>query len=86
MTSNQCRVLRLLENGWKLRLRRDVWRLKQPDFVASFEDCPGGKATVDQLIEAGYLDVRNNLTEAGLAALALAAQEDTPEAWGFRRS
>ena len=49
-------------------MNQGSWRLKQPDYVNSFKDCPGGNTTVDQLRALGYIDDRNNITEAGLKA------------------
>jgi hypothetical protein len=69
MTTNQATVLRFLGDGSRLRMRSGIWRLKQPDYVDRFEDCPGGKATIDELAALGYMDARNNLTEAGRSAL-----------------
>jgi hypothetical protein len=65
VTDDPRAVLNLLSLGWRLRVRRGNWRLKQPGYVSSFEDCPGGKATIDQLRSLGYIDDRNNITEAG---------------------
>ena len=69
MTANQHAVLGLLARGFKLRLRRNVWLLKEPDYVDRFEECPGGAATLQELTGLGYLDERNNITATGLAAL-----------------
>ena len=71
-TTDQATVLRFLADGLKLRVRTGVWRLKQPGYVDRFEDCPGGKITIDELAALGYIDARNNLTEAGRLALASA--------------
>jgi hypothetical protein len=72
VTSNQATVLRFLGNGFKLRVRNGIWRLKQPDYVDRFEDCPGGQTTIDELVSLGYIDPSNNLTEAGRSALGSA--------------
>lgn len=70
MTKDQHAVLGFLTRGWKLRLRRSVWLLKQPDYVDRFEPCPGGAATLKELTALGYLDERNNITAAGTSAFA----------------
>lgn len=72
VTSNQATVLRLLGDGFKLRVRSGTLRLKQPDYIGRFEECPGGQTTVDELVSLGYIDARNNITEAGRSALASA--------------
>jgi len=46
-------------------LQRGTWRLKQPGYVSEFEDCPGGQATIDELLALGYIDDRNNITKSG---------------------
>jgi len=50
--------------GWRLRMSRGTWRLKQPDYVSSFQDCPGGNATIAELRALGYIDDRNNITKS----------------------
>jgi hypothetical protein len=65
VTDDHRTVLNLLSLGWRLRMSRGHWRLKQPDYVDSFQACPGGNATIDQLRALGYIDDRNNITEAG---------------------
>lgn len=79
MTKNQQTVLGFLARGWKLRLRRSVWLLKQPDYVDRFEECAGGAATLKELTALGYLDERNNITAAGKEAFASSAPESGPE-------
>lgn len=49
-------------------MSRGTWRLKQPDYVNSYQDCPGGNVTIDQLRGLGYIDERNNITEAAMKA------------------
>jgi hypothetical protein len=71
VTNNQAAVLRFLGDGFRLRVRSGIWRLKQPDYVNQFEECPGGRTTIDELVSLGYIDARNNLTETGQSALAL---------------
>jgi len=70
VTKTQHEVLGYLSRGWRLRLRRGVWLLKQPDYVDRFEECPGGAPTLKELTGLGYVDERNNITAAGQAALA----------------
>lgn len=65
MTDDQRTVLNFLSLGWRLRMRLGTWRLKQPDYVSSFHDCPGGNVTVAQLRALGYIDDRNNITKSG---------------------
>jgi hypothetical protein len=80
LTKNQYAVLGYLARGWKLRLRRSVWLLKEPDYVDRFEECPGGATTLKELTALGYLDERNNITTAGKEAFASAPQQPGPEA------
>jgi len=80
LTTNQHAVLGFLSRGWKLRLRRSVWLLKQPDYVDRFEECPGGAATLKELTALGYLDERNNITTAGKEAFAAASPDPGPDA------
>ena len=80
LTKNQQTVLGFLSRGWKLRLRRSVWLLKQPDYVDRFEECPGGADTLKELTALGYLDERNNITAAGKEAFASSPQEPGAEA------
>jgi len=80
LTKNQYAVLGFLSRGWKLRLRRSVWLLKQPDYVDRFEECPGGATTLKELTVLGYLDERNNLTTAGKEAFAAAAPQPGSDA------
>jgi hypothetical protein len=80
LTKNQHAVLGYLSRGWKLRLRRSVWLLKQPDYVDRFEECPGGATTLKELTVLGYLDERNNITTAGKEAFAAAAPQPGPDA------
>jgi hypothetical protein len=79
MTKNQHTVLGFLARGWKLRLRRSVWLLKEPDYVDRFEECPGGASTLKELSTLGYLDERNNLTPAGKAAFDSAPPPPGPQ-------
>lgn len=79
MTKDQHAVLGFLARGWKLRLRRSVWLLKQPDYVDRFEQCPGGAATLKELTALGYLDERNNITAAGQQAFASSPDQADPE-------
>jgi hypothetical protein len=78
MTTDQRTVLHFMALGWKLRNRRR-WLLKQPDYVSNFEDCPGGQATIDELRARGYIDERNNITPAGVAAFGALEAELAPE-------
>jgi hypothetical protein len=80
MTKNQHIVLGFLVRGWKLRLRRSVWLLKEPDYVDRFEQCPGGATTLKELTGLGYLDERNNITPAGQAAFNSSVSEPSPDA------
>jgi hypothetical protein len=68
VTEDQRSVLHFLSAGWKLRFVRKTWRLKQPDYVSNFMECPGGHATITELLAQGHIDSRNNITEAGRAA------------------
>ena len=80
VTTDQATVLRFLGDGFRLRVRRGIWLLKEPDYVSRFEDCPGGRTTIDELVSLGYIDRSNNLlTEAGRSALALIPRAADPE-------
>jgi hypothetical protein len=78
VTTDQATVLRFLGDGLKPRLRNGIWRLKQPDYIDRFEDCPGGRTTIDELVTLGYIDPSYNLTETGRAALALIPRTADP--------
>lgn len=65
VTNDQRTILNFLSLGWRLRLMRGTWRLKQPGYVSKFADCPGGQATIDELLALGYIDDRNNITKSG---------------------
>lgn len=51
MTTDQATVLRFLRDGFKLRVRSGIWRLKQSDYVDRFEECPGGNTRLTPLME-----------------------------------
>ena len=64
MTDNAQAVLRLLVDGLRLRSISGTARLKRADYILN---CPGGVATIHELFALGYVDDRDNLTEAGRA-------------------
>jgi len=74
MTQDEKQVLELLDNGWRLRVWGNAWRLKESGFIASFADVPGGQATINELRNRGRIDINNNLTEAGRLALRYRAE------------
>jgi hypothetical protein len=79
VTDEQRSALHFLASGWKLRFARKAWRLKQPDYVSNFMECPGGEPTIAELLALGYIDSRNNITQAGIAAAADSG-ESAPDA------
>jgi hypothetical protein len=70
MTSDQREVLDLLAKGWKVRLRKQTWALKESGRISSYVNIPGGEATLRQLQKLGQIDARNNITELGRVAVA----------------
>jgi hypothetical protein len=67
MTSDQREVLDFLAKEWRIRLVRQEWLLKESGKISSYARVPGGASTIRQLRELGYIDVRNTITDLGLA-------------------
>ena len=70
MTSDQREVLDFLAEGWKVRLRKQAWVLKESGRISSYVNIPGGEPTLRQLQKLGLIDARNNITELGRLAVA----------------
>lgn len=64
MTDHAKAVLRYLADGLKLRRAHGTSRLERPDYIFN---CPGGIATIHELVTLGYVDDRDQLTDAGRA-------------------
>jgi len=67
MTSDQREVLDFLAKGWRIRLVRQDWLLKESGKISSYSKIPGGEPTLRQLRKLGYIDARNIITELGRA-------------------
>jgi hypothetical protein len=65
MTSDQRQVLDYLAKGWKVRLVRQNWLLKESGTISSYVNIPGGEQTLRQLRELGHVDGRNIVTGSG---------------------
>jgi hypothetical protein len=70
MTSDQREVLDFLTKGWKFRLRKQAWVLKESGRISSYVNIPGGEPTFRQLQKLGQIDAQNNITELGRVAVA----------------
>ncbi len=68
MTTEQREVLNFLAKGWKLRLVKRGWVLKESGQISSYADVAGGESTLRELRDLGHLDTRNTLTELGIKA------------------
>jgi hypothetical protein len=68
MTSHQREVLDFLAKGWRIRLVRQDWLLKESGKISSYAKIAGGEPTLRQLRELGYVDARNITTELGRAS------------------
>ena len=64
VTDENRTVLKFLVNRMEPHEPRCL-ALKQPDSVSSFEDRPGGSTTFAELLDLGYIDDRNLITQAG---------------------
>jgi hypothetical protein len=70
MTSDQREVLDFLTKGWKVRLRKQAWVLKESGRISSYVNIPGGEPTLPQLQKLGLIDAQNNITELGRVGVA----------------
>ena len=68
MTSDQREVLDFLAKGWRIRLVRQDWLLKESGKISSYAKIPGGEPTFRQLREPGYINAQNTITELGRTA------------------
>jgi hypothetical protein len=75
VTLDQEAVLRLLADGLKLHRAEGGSRLEKTGYVFN---CPGGIATIRELVTLGYVDDHDNLTDAGraIAKSLIAAQRE----------
>lgn len=73
MTSDQREVLDFLAKGWKIRLVRQEWLLKESGQISSYARVPGAESIIRELRELGYMDARNTITELGRASAQIVA-------------